>query len=162
MKKIIELNDFFITKINIEWASSIPDIEKNPYIDYEILRNPKNDREFGMRLYVRAQTKSESNKERLNIEAGILGFFSFFEGVDEKDKQIMIRLNGATILYGLLRGHLTSILGAFPCGHFVLPSLYMSEIIPEIEERKNKALSKKTMKRTRTTSPKKTPEKKIN
>jgi len=144
MKKYLKLDDFFITKLNVNWTSNVQDIEENPFIDYEILRNPENNREFGMRLLVQTQTKSDPGKPRLHIEAEISGFFTFFEDVDENKKQVIIRINGATILYGILRGVITSTSGSFPCGHFVLPSVYMNEILPKIDSRKKKSLPKKS------------------
>lgn len=165
MKKYLELNDFNLTNLNIEWKNLSPGIEENPYIDYDILRNQENPCEFGMRLIVHTHTISDPKKPSLVINAEILGFFTFFEDatLSENDKQYLIRLNGSTILYGMLRGVITSTSGAFPCGHFVLPSVYMQELIPKIEQRKRELLKqaqeKKPKRRTVSKSKSKIPSK---
>ena len=37
-------------------------------------------------------------------------------------------VNGATVLYGALRGQLSSLLGAFPGGTLTLPAIYMAQV----------------------------------
>ncbi|MCK5841034.1 MAG: hypothetical protein KAH31_02615 [Candidatus Sabulitectum sp.] len=64
----------------------------------------------------------------------IFGIFSFPSETSLNDMEGIIRVNGCTILYGLLRGHLASVTGAFPSGPYVLPTVNMLEVVKRIEE----------------------------
>jgi preprotein translocase subunit SecB len=144
IKKMLQLDSFFVKKLHVDcasyeqWSKINSD---NPFIDYTILRNPKNGRQFAIDMLIRAFSGKDPSKPGLIIEASLVGFFSFSDDSSEDEMQYLIRINGATILYGLLRGHIISITGAFPYGPFLLPSIYMDEIIPKIEMRKRASSS---------------------
>ena len=146
MKKYIELKDFCIKHLHVDWFFSeempkkVP--KENPFIDYVILRNPENSHEFSMTLTIEAISDKEPKVGSFLVKATLMGLFTFTKESKEEEMQYLIRVNGATILYGLLRGHLATITGAFPKGgKYILPSIYMQEIIPKIEKRKTKAKS---------------------
>jgi hypothetical protein len=49
--------------------------------------------------------------------------------------QYLIRVNGGTILYGILRGEIAAFTGSFPGGKFNLPTVNMMEIVKDCEEK---------------------------
>lgn len=59
----------------------------------------------------------------LNIDIQMEGFFTFPEGSSEDEMQRLIRINGCSILYSTLRGHISSITSNFPCDRIILPSI---------------------------------------
>jgi hypothetical protein len=50
------------------------------------------------------QTRSTTEPIGYTIDSEIVGLFSFPEGASEVKMQMLIRVNGATILYGILLG----------------------------------------------------------
>lgn len=59
------------------------------------------------------------------IDATVVGIFSLADGVDLKEHEEMIRRNAAAILYGVLRGQMTAILGTFHGPRIFLPTVSM-------------------------------------
>lgn len=160
MKKLITLIDFCIKRCHVDWF--FPDekfdwpYNENLFIDYHILRNEKDSRKFIMNLIFKTHTEDKMENGEFLIEAELMGLFEFSEKATEDDMQSLIRINGGTILYGLLRGHLAGITGAFPSGgKYVLPSVYFHEIVPLVEKRKSATKPKPLRRKS-----KKTPEKK--
>ena len=72
-----------------------------------------------------------------NIDVEIAGIFSFPDGTGSSDMQGIIRVNGCTIFYSLLRGHLASVTGVFQSGPYVLPTVNMLEVVKKIEGSRN-------------------------
>lgn len=148
MKKMLKLDDFIIKKLHVDWFSKeeSPHLPKeNPYIDFDISRNIDNKRQYSVRLMVSSYAES-SDKSKILISVDIIGFFTFYEDATEEEMNNTISLNGLIILYGLIRGQLASSTGAFPCGKYLLPSVYMEEIIPKVIERKKKKPKKRKSK----------------
>jgi len=161
MKKLLQLDDFFMARLHVDWRGAGEEsstLSQNPDIDYRIGRNQDNRRQFAMELSVQAFSGKAPEEPGYEIDARIQGVFSFAEDATEEEMNYLIRVNGATILYGLLRGHIAAMTGAFPGQKLVLPAVYMQELIPEIHKRKvetllekrttpEKALKKKTAKK---------------
>lgn len=74
---------------------------------------------------------------------------------------MLVLYNGSLILYGLLRGQIAAITGAFPTGKFMLPSVNMQQVIQNSVEKElavaassnrpsSKAIGSKTPKATAT------------
>jgi preprotein translocase subunit SecB len=147
MKELIKLNDLFLTRVHVDWRPPNAKTKSpgdKPFIDYNIFRNKKNNRLFALVLIVRAHSGNPPKEDGQEIDAEIVGIFSFSKDATEEEMQNLIRINGLTILYGLLRGHLATMTGAFPGQKFILPSIYMNNIIPEVEQRRKEASVKKT------------------
>ena len=141
MKKLLQLDDFSITKLHVDWCVAGKEsagVDENPYFEYKVLRNPKNKREFAMFFSAKLYTEKDPEKSGYIIESAIFGIFSFAQEATEREMQVLIRINGATILYGILRGQIAAVTGSFPGKKFVLPAVYMQEIIPKIDARKTR------------------------
>lgn len=153
MKKPLKLVDFAITKINLEWFENEKDINEKidpvPTIDYRVLRNPDHERDFSLILNVMTYSDKYPGGSVYSIDSEIAGIFTFTDDATEEEMQYLIRVNGATILYGLLRGEIATVTGAFPEGKYVLPAVYMQEVLPEIDKRKASAARKKAISKRR-------------
>jgi len=139
IRRIFHLDRFLTTKMNVEWCHEIPETEKqkpNPWIDYDILRNRKNSRQFMMRLVVNAIRPDEPKNCGYLIKTETLGFFSFTEDAKEEEIRYLSHLNSLQILYGIVRGQIAGITGSFPLGSYTLPSIYMEDVIEEVQKRK--------------------------
>jgi hypothetical protein len=129
---ILLLNDFILTKMTIEW---IPGTEESlPYnlgINYKVFQRKDNNKRF--RLNFSLDISPESNNCGYKINTEIIGFFEFPEKFSQNQSEYLIRVNGGTILYGILRGEIANFTGSFPGGKFVLPTVSMREIVKNYE-----------------------------
>ncbi len=137
----LQLEEFLITKLNIEHieATNKNDTEKfNIKLDYDVAMHADNDNLF--RLDFRVKIKPKKGDSGKSIDAELLGFFSFPPNTELDDMQYLVRINGCTMLYSLLRGQVAMITGSFPDGKFNLPSILMHDKIMQIEKKKEKKL----------------------
>lgn len=136
----LQLNEFFITKLDIEYVQgseeSNDSTEYNLSMDYDVSQHVEDEHYFKLEFMVKIKPKR--GDAGLSVIAGITGLFSFPEGVEESEMQYLVRVNGCTILYGLLRGQVAMISGSFPCGKVTIPAIVMQDKIKQIEEKKNK------------------------
>ena len=142
---ILQLHDFYLTKLNIKWIEAEEKIEGFTFtIDYDIARNVDNNNVFKLALKYNICPKlskiSESKCSGYEIESEIVGIFYFPEGFEEDDIQLIIRDNGCRILYGILRGEIASITGSFPHGKFILPTVNMRKIVIDVEKNRIKEI----------------------
>lgn len=142
MKLACELNDFFLRNLEISGANPISaaEISMNCGFDYDLFCNDQDCNKIRMVLrVVLGPDKNEKTQScPFEIKATIEGFFTFPEDLADKQMAYLVRVNTATILYGILRGQIATITGAFPAGKFTLPTVMMQDVVKEIEERKVK------------------------
>ena len=142
MEKIsspLQLDEFFIIKLNAKYVEG--KFEKthnkfNIYFDYQVGINKKNNNLFSLKFIFKI--KPEKGKSGIKIDAELDGYFSFPPDTDNDDMQYLIRVNGCSILYSLLRGQISMITGSFPEGKFNLPTIVFQDEIMKIEKRKEK------------------------
>lgn len=140
MEPAVNLHSFVIMRSNIEMLP--PDDETlksavdgkvqlkyNSAITYSVAKNQ--DDEYNYKLTLGVKVVPEGFGWSIDVE--IVGIFSFSKGTSISDMEGIVRVNGCTILYGLLRGHLASVTGAFPSGPYVLPTVNMLEVVKRIE-----------------------------
>lgn len=143
MEPAVKLDSFSILRSCIEMlppsaetlqkaADSILQLKYNSSISYSVGKNQDNEYNYKLTLGVKVIPEEFG----WNIDMEIAGIFTFPEGTSAGDMEGMIRVNGCTILYGLLRGHLASVTGAFPSGPYILPTVNMFEVVKAIEESK--------------------------
>ncbi len=66
--------------------------------------------------------------------------------------QSLVRFNGCTILYGILRGQLANITGSFPNRKLLLPTVMMEDVVKDIEREKAQGSQMRTVKTAPTRS----------
>jgi hypothetical protein len=77
--------------------------------------------------------------EQQRLDFRMLGFFWFPPEVPDDRIPYLIRVNGCTILYGILRGVVASLTGMFPEGPLALPTIMMQEVVRDIEANRDDA-----------------------
>ena len=151
-----QLEEFFLTTLNLDWQTGECECDGEcPYsvdLDYNLARNEENERLF--RLQLRVVLQVADNCTGLKADAVIDGFFSFPEKAEEDTMQYLVRINGATILYGILRGQIAMVSGSFPTDKVNLPPVVMQDVLPEIDQAREKAETKPTKTRPRSTKSK--------
>jgi len=141
MEPVVNLDSFIMIRSNIEMFS--PDdetlksavdnkvqLKHNSSISYSVGKNQ--DDEYNYKLSF--EVKVIPDVFGWSIDMEIAGIFTFPTGTDSNAMEGIIRVNGCTILYGLLRGHLSSVTGVFPSGPYVLPTVDMLEVVKRIED----------------------------
>lgn len=126
-----------MTRVNLAWhdpkESTSVDIKHE--FDYDVHRNTQQKNLF--RLVFRFGLSSLTPVQvGYVLDSEIVGYFSFPDGTSEENMQALIRYNGCTILYGILRGQIANITGSFPHAKLVLPTVMMEEVVNAIEKRK--------------------------
>ena len=138
---VLQLNTFYLTKCNVKWNEADQAPEGITFsIDFDVERNIDNNRMFRLTfrysLFPKMSTPSEVKYSGYEIDTEIVGIFSFPDGFEEDDMQIIVRDNGCRILYGILRGEIASITGSFQKEKFVLPTVNMRNIILDVVKNK--------------------------
>lgn len=149
MKQPLQLEEFFIARLHVDWrfgspeTEGVPQLRSNLGFDYDVLSNADDPLLHALELKVIVEPEPD-HAEGMGyaIEAHIIGFFRFEEGTPEEEMQYLVRVNGGTILYGILRGQLAAFTGSFPNGKYMLPSVYMQDVVKDVEERKKREREK--------------------
>lgn len=151
---VIHLEEYFLEKVLIERIHSKEEAAADAITiafnhDYKIQRNADDPREFALTFIVRDNPATKTPKpQAYKLDLRIIGFFRFDEGVEEKQMQYLIRYNGCAILYGILRGMLATMTGAFPEGTIRMPTIMIDEIVDKVEGRNAKPVAKKATKKS--------------
>ena len=112
--------------------------ERFPAGRIEHLRHAAERNRFRLAFRVAVKSKTPTPVD-YSLDCEIVGLFRFPEDSTEETMQGLIRLNGCTILYGILRGQLANITGAFPRQKLILPTVMMEEVVNEVEREKAQA-----------------------
>lgn len=135
-KPVCQLDDFHFTRLAVQWHPGETREFKVSYsFDYDIGQHKTEVNRY--RLAFRVGAKSMTPEPvGYDFDSEIVGFFRFPEGTDQKEMDFLIRMNGCSVLYGILRGQVANLTGVFPQRKLVLPTLMMKEIIQGIEKDK--------------------------
>lgn len=152
MRDILQLKDFLITRLHVDWksptqpAKNEESFRDNLTVDYDVLRNPETQHLFALEFRVRVAPKNRDGAG-YSIEAEIVGFFDFPETMEEEKIQYLVRVNGGTILYGILRGQIALITGSFAGGKYTLPTVFMTDVVKQVEATRARPKAKHWAKR---------------
>ena len=140
----LQLDEFFLTKMIVVWHPPARPMQVTSEFSfgYEVERHKTDTNKFRFSFTMRAKPKQQKSPAGYEIECNILGLFSFVEGTTEEEMQQLIRINGSTVLYGILRGQIATLTGSFPGGKFTLPTVMMHEIVQVVEAQKAKQAKK--------------------
>jgi len=138
IEPVVQLDDFGLTDLQVHWHAPVGDREEITSkfdVGYTVRRLSTDPTKYRLQLTVKDHRSSGKGNRLANVEATIVGFFSFHAGSDEMQREKRIRVNGLTMLYGALRGALATISGIFPPDfRYVLPTVNMLEVIKTVEE----------------------------
>jgi preprotein translocase subunit SecB len=146
---IIHLEDYYLEKVLIERTRSeeealVDAVTASFDFDYIVQRNADNSHQFALTFIVRDNAKAKTSHPQVyKFDLRLIGFFRFEENVEEEKMQWLIRYNGGTILYGILRGMITNMTAAFPEGPIRMPTIMMDEVVKKVEGLKGKPAKKK-------------------
>lgn len=135
---VCELEEFFFTKIHVAWhePAKAGSAEVDYLFDYEIGRHADEKNRYRLVFRVGAHPRS-SIPAGYVMDSEVVGFFRFPPDMVREMMERLIRINGCTILYGILRGHLATVSGTFPGRKLLLPTVMMEEVVQEIERLKS-------------------------
>lgn len=140
MKPVCDLNNFFLHTLEIRGAKRVEaeHVTMSCSFDYDLACRDDDCRQVRMllRVKVRPDADEEVQSCPYEINAEIEGFFTFSDELTDDQMGYLIRVNSATILYGILRGEVANVTGSFPSGKFLLPTVMMQDVVKEVEARK--------------------------
>jgi hypothetical protein len=137
----MQLDAFQFTRLRIDYIEGENKAKKiNIRIGMEPATCQENLLLFRLRLLVKLWP--DKGLSGYKVDTIIEGFFKFPESFSDEERNYLIAVNGGTILYGILRGQLSMISGSFPQGKFVLPTVYMDEVVKNIHMNQNKIVEK--------------------
>lgn len=148
MTDILQLENFQIIKMQVEIVypqeqledeeNTIP--EHNFGVDYKVFRKTNDEFRYKMSLVVSIEPRNFGWK----VDSQIDGYFLCPKESTIPEREGIIRINGGTILYGLLRGQLSAFTGSFPNGPFVLPTINMIDVVKAKEEQEGNIVKDST------------------
>lgn len=137
---VCHLEEFFMTRVNVAWhePAESGSVEIDFLFDYDVARHATEKNRFRLAFRVGVKSKTPAPVD-YSLDCEIVGFFSFPAGTTDELMQRLVRLNGCTILYGILRGQLANITGSFPRQKLILPTVMMEDVVHQIEQEKSQA-----------------------
>lgn len=134
---VCQLDDFHFRQLSVKWHD--PDapgkVDINHSFDYKVGQHNVEKNRF--RLTLRYEAVSNTPKPiGYAVQTEIVGLFRFAEGMPQEKMDFLVRLNGCTILYGILRGQIANLTGVFPQRKLVLPTFMMEEVVDGVEKSK--------------------------
>lgn len=147
---VCHLEEFYLTRVNVAWVeppAEIEELDLNLAFDYSVFRHK--DDPLRYRLTLRLSSVPQSpDPMGYQMDCEISGFFRFPEDSTEPKREYLIRVNGCTILYGILRGQFAGITGSFPNRPLLLPTVMMEDVVKEIEAKRAASIAEKAPKNT--------------
>lgn len=140
-RPVCQLEEFFLNKLHLDFQAPASGQELVTQLrfsfDYDVGTHKTDANRYRLTLEVTCHEATAAGKKTGNaVEVEITGFFSFPDGTDRKKMNLLVRVNGVSILYGILRGIVANNTGTFPHGKFLLPTVMPQDIVKQIEEEK--------------------------
>ena len=129
------------------YDASLPSHTGNIASSLNVAPHKKDPLRFRLTLEVRIDPTEKRDKEFFPYRVAIKGqaAFAFKAGCNRDEIDKFMRLNGAAILYGLLRAQVAQITAQSVHGQFLLPTVNFAEAAQKAQlEAKPKKVSKKT------------------
>lgn len=137
---VVQLDDFGLTDLQIHWKSAAgkrDEVTSTFNVGYVVEHLTSDPTRFRLNLTVKDDRAAGGGNSIANLEATIVGFFSFPVETEPTEREKRIRINGLTMLYGTLRGVLANVCGVFPPDlRYVLPTVNMLDVIKSVEEKR--------------------------
>ncbi len=140
MSGIMQLEYYYLKKLYLQFyfEDELPEgFSPNLEIDYQVAKHCEKDNSFMLTMRYRLNETHEELHGGIVIETEIIGIFECPPDIDKGKIEYLVRYNGLTILYGILRGQLSTFTGSFPAGRFILPTIDMRKVIEEVEAAKS-------------------------
>jgi preprotein translocase subunit SecB len=141
-RPVISLDNYFLTHQEISFVApenqskEVKSIDSS--FDYVVSTHTEDESRYLLEFSVGFKELDEQDQplgHQINVK--ISGFFTFPENTEYEMKEKLIRYNGVAILYGVLRGIISTATGAFPAGKFLMPTIMPDVIVDNVEKRRN-------------------------
>ena len=139
---VLLLEQHFLKRLHIDWKAPSsepmsPVATTRCSFDYEVAvhRTEPLRRMLTFRLQAQ-QLDHEQQAVAHKVDCEIVGLFSLTSATPAGREEEILRINGVSILYGILRGVFLTTTGAFPGGGFLLPSVMPQDIVRQVEEKR--------------------------
>ena len=137
MNCVFQLNTYQIENIsvarNVEFSRELAAHTGDISVSINIAPNTKDPCKY--RLILDIQIKPTTNKEKCffpyHVAVRGRAFFTFKDACSRPEADAVLRLNGAAILYGLLRAQVAQITAQSVHGQFLLPAMNFVEMAKE-------------------------------
>ncbi len=140
MNRPLELEAWFLNSISVEFVptsqggTSAPPI---PQFQLSVQVDPENPLRYMVELGVAVNQTDVSLEVPYRIRAVITGVFRFEPGTSNEDVRSIIPVNGPTILYGILRGHVDGLTAVSFGPRYSLPTVYFRDVLRELAAQQN-------------------------
>lgn len=146
MQPVCQLEEFALTKLHVDFQPPKRDeaqvSQASFAFDYAVATQEKQQHRYRLTFQVGCKEVTDTSEPvGASIEAEIVGYFTFDVSDSKEKMDKLIRLNGVSILYGILRGIVATTTGVFPGGKFVLPTVMPQDIVTRVENQKAKSNS---------------------
>jgi preprotein translocase subunit SecB len=140
MSEVIQLLNFKLIRMSVDvdpFKNISGDLTFNVETGYDVFVGTGDPCLFMMLLRVKgAAFSQDGGNTGPSLEVHAVGEFRVPAGIDDAKKDALVKFNGGMILYGLIRGQLAMVTGAFPFGSLLLPTLDWQATVREIESKK--------------------------
>lgn len=146
---VCHLEEFYLTRVNVAWVEppvEVNELDLNLAFDYSVFRHKNDALRYRLTLHLSSVPQSP-DPMGYQMDCEISGFFRFPEDSTESKRDYLIRVNGCTILYGILRGQFAGITGSFPNRPLLLPTVMMEDVVKEIENKRAASTAGKAQKK---------------
>lgn len=159
MNPACQLEDYAITRLHIHFnepQGGGQDVTHvNSAFDYSVSthRTDKNRYRLDLRV-ITYETGSAGERVGFDLDAKIVGFILFDEEETKEKMEALIRLNGVSILYGILRGIVATVSGSMPTGKFLLPTVMPQDVVRMVESQRQQRKSESAVASDQANKPK--------
>jgi hypothetical protein len=133
----LQLDEFALTELHVHWEPGSEGKSKPASkldIGYTVHRLTSDPTKYRLTMTVKDHRAASEDGGRVKIVSTIVGFFTLPAATEAKEREKRIRLNGLTMLYGALRGVLSSVTGFLPPGsRYLLPTVNMLDVVRAVE-----------------------------
>lgn len=142
MSKTLQLDDFALTGLAMKWngdTENDSDRDASAALNFRVFGHTTDPGRFRLEMTVAVRPPEGAGESGWTIDAAIRGDFQIPDGSEEKPNPGFMAYNGATILYGLLRGQIAAATGSFPPGKFMLPTVSIADAMADKAKSRLKA-----------------------
>ena len=132
------LENYFLPEISVRISSDYDPKTENQVAEIGLGRSIRGNREDSSKYMVELEVKVSpglGNKKKqcpIIADATVRGYFRFDKlPAEENEIAKYLMLNGAAILYGLVRAHVAQLTALSPYGRFILPPVNFLKIFPQ-------------------------------
>lgn len=141
-----QLEEFFVTTLHLDHREFKGQESSKPAqlgygFDYTLGGHNEQDHRYRMAFRVEAEEFAENEQPiGMKLAAEVVGYLALNPALSKADREKLVRENGVSILYGILRGIVATMSGAFPNGKLLLPTTLPADIVSQVEEQKKEAI----------------------